>query len=173
MRPGCVTTPPALQEQKKSSYKHKTDRRQCPACPPSRLIRIITRIACGRAEEKSSVFWSKASSGSSLYLFFFFICSRWRASSLSNPKEPTPTPNSSQCPDQGDCTIHRWFFFHLQQKILPPPNPFPPSCPSLRTLQYQRDWRKKESKNELYTPPYSYKDAVLDSAGGGGREGSL
>lgn len=99
-----------------------------------------------RTKKKSSALWLNASSGSRLYLFF--ICSRWRASSLSNPKEPTPTPNSSQCPDQGYCTIHRWPFFIYSKKfrlLLT----LPPSCPFLRTLQYQRDWRKKESKKRI------------------------
>lgn len=153
-----------MREEEKSSHKHKSDCRQCPDCPLSSRYRSSRELHTAEPKKKKVLF-SGPKPFQDLGCIFFFICSRWRASSHSNPKEPTSTPNSSQCPDQGYCTIHRWPFFIYSKKfrlLLT----LPPSCPFLRTLQYQRDWRKKKAKNELYTPPYSYKDAVLDSSGG-------
>lgn len=115
--------------------------------------------------KKSSVFWSKASSGSSLYLFFLFAPVGGPLLFLILKNRPQlPTPRNALT--KATVLYIGGFFFSSTAKDPASSQPFPPSCPSLRTLQCQRDWRKKESKNELYTPPYSYKDAVLDSAGG-------
>lgn len=103
-----------------------------------------------REKKKSSVFWSKASSGSSLYRFFLFAPVGGPLLFLILKNRPQlPTPRNALT--KATILYIGGLFFHLQRKILPPPNPPPPSCPFLRTLQYQRDWRKKESKRIIYT----------------------
>lgn len=165
MRPGCVTTPPALREEEKSSHKHKSDCRQCPDCPLSSRYRSSRELHTAEPKKKKVLFSGPKPFQDLGCIFFLFVPVGGPLLILILKNRPQlPTPRNALT--KATVLYIGSFFFSSTAKDPASSQPSSPSCPFLRTLQYQRDWRKKKAKNELYTPPYSYKDAVLDSSGG-------
>lgn len=151
MRPGCVTSHDTTRLAKRRKELLQAQ------IGLSAMLGLSTiesdtyhHANCMRPSRRKKVLFPGQKPVQDLGCIFFFICSHWRASSLSNPKEPTPTPNSSQCPDQGYCIIHRWPFFTSTARDSASSQPSLPSCPFLEPFNTSVIGEKKRKQKTNY-----------------------